>query len=86
MKLNPNQADAAYDLGVVLLEQGHPAQALPLFDPARKLNPRRPDVAFNMVRAELEAGRVAEARTEAQAAAKRLGRIPSGTLPSANYS
>ena len=76
VKLDPSQADAVYDLGVVLLEQGHPAQALGYLTRARKLNPRRPDVAFNMVRAELEAGRVAEARTEARAAAGRLGSDP----------
>ena len=76
VKLDPSQPDAVYDLGVVLLEQGHPAQALGYLTRARKLNPRRPDVAFNMVRAELEAGHVAEARTEAQAAAQRVGSDP----------
>jgi tetratricopeptide (TPR) repeat protein len=76
VKLDPNQADAAYDLGIVLLEQGHPAQALGYLTRARKLNPRRPDVAFNIVRADLEAGRVAAARTEARAAARRLGSDP----------
>ncbi len=76
VKLDPNQPDAAYDLGVVLLEQGHPAQALSYLTRVRKLNPRRPDVAFNIVRAELEAGRVVEARTEARAAAGRLGSDP----------
>ncbi len=72
VKLDPSQADAAYDLGIVLLELRQPVAALPHLIRARRLNPRRPDVAFNIVRAELEAGRVAEARTEAQAAAKRL--------------
>ena len=70
MKLKPDQADAAYDLGIVLIELKQPAAALPHLIQARRLSPRRPDAAFNIVRAELEAGRVAEARSEAQAAAK----------------
>src|SRR5207245_11299457 len=65
--------DAAYDLGIVLLELGEASTALPHLRRARTLNPRRPDVAFNIVRAELEAGQVSEARAEAQASAKDLG-------------
>jgi tetratricopeptide (TPR) repeat protein len=76
LELGPNQADAAYDLGVVLLEQGRPAAALNHLIRAKKLNPQRPDVAFNIVRAKLEAGKVADARSEAQAAAQRLGSDP----------
>jgi tetratricopeptide (TPR) repeat protein len=54
VKPDPNQADAAYDLGIVLLELGHPLEALPDLSRARRLSPRRPDVTFNIVRAELK--------------------------------
>jgi tetratricopeptide (TPR) repeat protein len=72
VKLDPHQPDAAYDLGVVLLELGNASAALPHLVRARTLNPQRPDVAFNIVRAELEAGRISEARGEAQSAAKEM--------------
>ena len=69
VSLDARQADAAYDLGIVLLELGDPSAALTHLRHARALKPR-PDVDFNIVRA---AGRVSEARADAKAAAKVLG-------------
>src|SRR5207244_3864649 len=68
VSLDARQADAAYDLGIVLLELGDPSAALTQLRRARALKPR-PDVDFNIVRAEIEAGRVSEARADAKAAA-----------------
>src|SRR5207244_6405469 len=55
VSLDARQADAAYDLGIVLLELGDPSAALTHLRHARALKPR-PDVDFNIVRAEMEAG------------------------------
>src|SRR5207253_3759552 len=72
VSLDARQADAAYDLGIVLLELGDPSAALTQLRRARALKPR-PDVDFNIVRAEMEAGQVSEARADAADAAKVLG-------------
>ena len=72
VSLDARQADAAYDLGIVLLELGDPSAALTHLRHARALKPR-PDVDFNIVRAEMEAGQVSEARADAADAAKVLG-------------
>src|SRR5947209_19760141 len=47
--LDARQADAAYDLGIVLLELGEASAALTQLRHARALKPR-PDVDFNIVR------------------------------------
>jgi protein O-GlcNAc transferase len=70
--VDARQADAQYDLGMVLLELREPSRALPHLRTARALKPR-PDVAFNIVRAALEANQVPEARSEAETSAKGLG-------------
>src|SRR5439155_27239989 len=72
VSLDARQADAAYDLGIVLLELGEASAALTQLRHARALMPR-PNVDFNIVRAEMEAGRASEARADAEAAAKGLG-------------
>jgi tetratricopeptide (TPR) repeat protein len=69
VKLDPMRPDAAYDLGLVLLELGRPDAAVTHLLRAKALKPG-PDVTFNLVRAELEAGQIAQARTEAQGSAK----------------
>jgi len=67
--LDPTQPDAAYDLGVVLLELGNAGAALPHLLRAKALDRKRADVSFNIVRASLEAGKFPEGRSEAQTAA-----------------
>jgi tetratricopeptide (TPR) repeat protein len=73
VKLDPRQADAVYDLGIVLLELGRPALALPYLLRARIMNPNRSDVQFNVIRGNIESGKVAQARSEAEAAQQLTG-------------
>jgi len=72
IKLDPHQADAEYDLGVVMLELGDPSIAVAHLTRSRILNSRKPDVSFNIVRAYLEAGKVSLARSEAETAVRQL--------------
>jgi tetratricopeptide (TPR) repeat protein len=72
LKIDPHQADAEYDLGLVLLELGDPLAAVAHLKNSRVLNARKPDVSFNIVRAYLEAGKVSMARSEADAAVRQL--------------
>ena len=71
-RLNRNQPDAEYDLGIVLLQLGEPKDALLHLQRAKVLRPQ-PDVSFNIVRAEVEAGNNAQAQAEAADAAKLYG-------------
>ena len=64
MSLNRNQPDAAYNLGMVLLELQEPREAILSFRRAQALQPERPDIAFNLVRADLQAGELDSANEE----------------------
>ena len=69
MKLNADDADAQYQLGKTLLEQGKTKEAIPHLQAAAKLNPSLDDVHNQLQIAYRKAGRTAEADREAKLAA-----------------
>jgi tetratricopeptide (TPR) repeat protein len=69
IKLNPDDADAQYQLGKTLLEQGRTREALPHLQAAEKLSPDLADVHNQLQIAYRKAGRVADADRQAKLAA-----------------
>jgi len=69
IKLNPDDADAQYQLGKTLLEQGKARESLPHLQAAAKLSPDLPDVHNQLQSAYRKAGRIADADREAKLAA-----------------
>lgn len=58
---NPNAWMVNSNLASLLLQQGHPAEAIPLFRRAEELAPTFPEIPFNLGDALMAAGRVQEA-------------------------
>jgi len=61
VNLEPAAVNALYNLGVLLLDDKKPADAVKYFEKARKAGPLSPELAINLVRAHLEDGQSARA-------------------------
>jgi len=61
LRLHPGYVDALRGLGTVLLDQGKPDAAAPVFEEAFRLSPMTPGLAFDVGRAYLLEGRAEEA-------------------------
>jgi Flp pilus assembly protein TadD len=60
IQLNPDFADARYELGKALLQKGDVKGAMESLEIAAKLDPDKPHVHYQLGRAYLAAGRKAE--------------------------
>jgi len=69
LKLNPGDADAQFQLGKTLLEQGRANDALPHLEAAEKANPKLDGVHAELAAAYRKLGRTADAEREAKLAA-----------------
>ena len=58
LRVDPANQDAQYNLGVLLLSRGAPAEAIPHF---QRIHPANPQASLNLIRAYLEAKRAPEA-------------------------
>jgi protein O-GlcNAc transferase len=61
LALKPDSPNTLYDLGIILLKQKRPSEAIPLLEKARILGPSTPELMVNLVRAYLDAGQKHEA-------------------------
>jgi tetratricopeptide (TPR) repeat protein len=81
LKLNPDDADAQYQLGKTLLEQGKTKDAIPHLQAAAKTNPSLDDVHSQLQAAYRKIGRTAEADREAKLAAEAKNKAVSKAAP-----
>ncbi len=58
LRLDPRNRDANFNLGLVLLDRGHPEQAIPFF---RSVQPPDAPTSLNLIRAHLRAGQTGRA-------------------------
>src|SRR5207253_145922 len=72
LKLNPGSTNTAYNLGIVLLEEKKPMDAIPLLEQASRLELSNPALAVNLIRAYLEAGQLDRAHEAMQSADRRF--------------
>ena len=80
LELNPRSTAVQYNLGVLLLNQKRPKEAVTfLLEAARTTRPT-PELSVNLVRAYLEAGENAQAVETAKSAAESLGNNPAFNL------
>jgi tetratricopeptide (TPR) repeat protein len=81
LKLNPDDADAQYQLGKTLLEQGKTRDAIPHLEAAVKTNPNLDDVHNQLQIAYRKAGRASDADREAKLAADAKNKPATKTAP-----
>ncbi len=56
LALKPESPDTLYNLGVVLLDEKRPREAIPYFEQAAALEHARPELSVNLIRARLDSG------------------------------
>ena len=81
LKLNPSDAEAQFQLGKTLLEQGRPKEALPYLESAAKTAPNLDGVHEQMAAAYRRLGRTADAEREAKLVTASKDKPPAGKTP-----
>jgi tetratricopeptide (TPR) repeat protein len=76
LELDPNSVEALYNFGVMLLDRGHPRQAMAYLDKAGRLSSPSPELAVNMVRVHLESGDKQASLKIAEASSKSFKDLP----------
>jgi tetratricopeptide (TPR) repeat protein len=80
LELNPQSVNTLYNLGVLLLDQKKPRQAIPYLEKASQAGPSSPELSVNLIGAYLDSGNKDRALEVARSAARKFEGQPAFDL------